>query len=217
MYNIDYIRENPILFTDCSESQTSLGEFSRVPINSGTFSLMSGNTKHKGIIRITSSTTANSGGYIFTNNVLFILTGNEIFECIFQHLVASGANTAVRIGLHNSRTSTEPTNGVYVELNGNLNLYGKTANSSTRSTTGTYYTISTNTWYRVRIALNSNLTLATYTLYDDNKNVLWTNTLSTNIPTNNTVGVGITATNSGTTATDLVDVDFVSAQMHTKR
>ena len=89
---------------------------------------------------------------------------------------------------------------------------GKTSNFNTRSVTSNTYTITPNTWYRSKVELNEDATLATYTLYaDDSETVLWTNTLATNIPktAGREVGHGFISTSSGTTAISLANLDYM--------
>jgi hypothetical protein len=91
-------------------------------------------------------------------------------------------------------------------------IVGKTANNSARSTTGTSYTLVTNTWYRLRIEVNSDATLVTFSLFSEAGALLWSDTLNSNIPTaaGRETGHGIVATNSGTTAVAMVDVDYLN-------
>jgi hypothetical protein len=54
--------------------------------------------------------------------------------------------------------------------------------------------------------------LGTYTLYAENGSSLWTDSLTTNIPTasGREIGHGIIATNSGTTAQTIAHLDFMN-------
>jgi hypothetical protein len=54
-------------------------------------------------------------------------------------------NTTIRLGLHDATSVTDAVDGAYIEIVGS-SLYGKTASNSTRSTTGTTYTLTTGTW-----------------------------------------------------------------------
>jgi hypothetical protein len=78
--------------------------------------------------------------------------------------------------------------------------------------TGTTYTFSASSWYRLKIQLNSNATSVTFVIYDDAGNVLWTDSLTTNIPTSSgrETGAGMIGTSSGTTAVDLYHLDLMA-------
>ncbi len=191
---------------------TGLGAWSATAISTGTTASVDGNANHPGIVSMTSSTTANSGYRygLFSGGLL--LAGGEICEVIFQ--VTTAATTTVRLGFHDSSSSADAVDGAYIEIVGTT-LSGKTASNSTRSTTGTTLTITTATWYRAKIELNSNATSVTYTVMNEAGTVLWTNSLTTNIPTGagRTTGQGIIATSSGTTAVALGQVDYMSLRM----
>lgn len=215
---IDALRLKPFYYTDFLGAAGATTEEAAYPfdfavISSGTQAKIAGEANHPGILRISSSTTANSGGYVLTDTTAFLLGGGECFELIFQHRVASGTNTTIRFGYLDTTTSTDATDGVYFEVPaGSLNLRGKTASNSTRSTTGTSYTLTVNTWYRARLVVNSNATRVDFYLYDSSGTLLWTDFLTTNIPTasGRNTGAGVIATNAGTTATLLCYLDWMA-------
>jgi hypothetical protein len=182
-------------------------------LNSGTQAKIAGIASHPGILRISSSTTANSGAYITTDATAFLLAGGEVFEVIFSPQVSSNTNTTLRMGFHDSSTSSAPVDGVYFEMAaGSMNIYGKTASNSTYSTTGTSYTLTVSSWYRALVVLNSNATQVNFYLYNESGNQLWTDSLTTNIPTasGRNTGAGVITTNSGTTATVLTYFDYMA-------
>jgi hypothetical protein len=121
------------------------------------------------------------------------------------------------MGFHNSVDHNAPTDGAYIKIAEGV-LTGNTANNSTLSATATNYTLSADTWYRVKIELNIDATLATFTLYEDNTNtVLWTDTLSTNIPTTRTVGHGDVCTNSVSEVAVIGKLDYVALYLFKRR
>lgn len=143
-----------------------------------------GTSKHPGIAKYTShASNANSGVRIILgggNKIL--LAGGEKTTFIFSTGDVVD-NVTRRFGFLDNTDRTAPTDGVYFKQAGDT-LTGQTANNTTISTTGTSYTITTHTWYRGVVELNTAGTLATFTLYaDDSDTVLWTDTLATNIPT----------------------------------
>jgi hypothetical protein len=187
--------------------------FDFVAISSGTIAKIPGEPNHPGILRISSSTTANSGGYVLTDITAFRISGGEVFEIIFQPRVSGNANTTIRMGFLDTTSSTDATDGVYFELPANsLDIVGKTANNGVRTTSTTIATLTVNTWYRCRIEINDNATQANFYVYNDNGTLLGSTSITTNIPTalGRETGAGFVATNSGTTATLLAYFDFMA-------
>lgn len=163
---------------------------------------------HPGVIKIRSSTTTNSGGRAVTDVAGgLLLGGGEVFEGIVNFTTLT--NTTVRVGFHDSTTSADAVDGAYFELSAGT-LKGKTASNSTRSTTGTTFTPTAGTWYRLRVTVNSNATQVNFDVFDDAGTNLLAANLAANIPTasGREVAAGLVATNSGTTATDLLHLDY---------
>lgn len=189
--------------------------FDYAVIASGTQAKIASEANHPGILRTSSSTTTNSGGYCMTDNASVYISGGEVFECIFQPRVASNTNTTIRIGFMDSYTSTAPVDGCYFELAaGTLNIIGINRYGTTNTTsTATVATLTVNTWYRLKIEVNSAASSVTYTVYNSSGTVLGTQTNTGTIPTGSTgreTGCGVIATNSGTTATLLAYWDMMS-------
>jgi hypothetical protein len=211
-------RKAPFYYTDfLGPAGTTTVEpaypFDFVAINSGTIAKIPGEPNHPGILRISSSTTANSGGYVLTEITAFRISGGEVFEIIFQPRVSGNANTTIRMGFLDTTSSTDATDGVYFELPANsLDIVGKTANNGVRTTSTTIATLTVNTWYRCRIEINNNATQANFYVYDENGTLLGSTSITTNIPTalGRETGAGFVATNSGTTATLLAYFDFMA-------
>jgi hypothetical protein len=215
---LDAIRRKPFIFTDflgpagAATIEAAQG-WDFAIIASGTQAKIAGESNHPGILRVSSSTTTNSGGYCVLEATAFRITGGEIFEVIFQHRVASGTNTTLRMGFLDTVTSADATDGIYFETaSSSLALVGKTSQGSTRSTTPTIYTLTVNVWYRAKIIVNSNATSVTFYLYDDSGSLLGSQSLSTNIPTgvSQQTGCGFVVTNVGTTAVLLAYFDWMA-------
>lgn len=177
-------------------------------IASGTITAQTGSSAHPGVQRISSSTTTNSGYSYLMNTSVFLLAGQEESNYIFN--LTTSALTIVKMGFHDSTTSSLPVDGAYINIT-TTTLSGKTTNNSTASTTGTSYTLTVGTWYRCKIVVNSNATRVDYYLYAENGTLLWTDYLLTNIPTTagRECGHGIVATNSGTVALGLIEIDYM--------
>jgi len=116
------------------------------------------------------------------------------------------------MGFHDSVTSADAVDGAYVEIPSTGNAVLKTANNSIRTTSATIATLVTGTQYRVRILMNSNATSVTAEIYNSAGTLLGSQSNTTNIPTTagREFGHGYIATNSGTTALALIDMDYMA-------
>ena len=184
-------------------------------ISSGTNALTTA-LGHPGVVSYSSSTSANSGSGVGIDACLQI-SGGEKSTIIFKTATTLTGVTR-RMGFSTSISEALPTDGCYGMIADGV-LTGITANNNTRSTTATSFTLSANTWYRLKISINSNATLVTYTLYTDNSDtVLWTDTLATNIPASNrAVGHGDIATYSGTSAIVIGYIDYIDVEFSNVR
>jgi hypothetical protein len=162
---------------------------------------------------MSSSTSADSGFHFSCISTGLRLAGYESSDLILRP--RSLAGTTIRAGFVDTASISDAVDGAYIEMAqvGGVDgvIVGKTASNSVRSTTGTSYTLATNTWYRLRIVVNSDATRVDFYLYSEAGALLWTDNLTTNIPTaaGRETGHGIVATNSGTTAVALVDIDYL--------
>ena len=205
-------RVSPVVYHEFFTTST-FSPFLNAAVVSGTVGTGNGTADHPGIIRLNCSTSANSGYYIGSHSNSLLLGGSEEANIIFN--IQTTTNTTIRLGFHTSTSSADAADGVYLEINGTT-ATGKTANNSSRSSTGTTGTLTISTWYRARISMNSNATIATFTVYDDSGTVVWTDTLATNIPTARNTGIAICATNSGSgSALVLVDLDYMGISFGT--
>ena len=164
--------------------------------------------QHPGCILLRSSTTANSGYTYQTGLTQIRIGGGEVYDLVFRTPAALTATT-YRFGFHDTATSVDAVDGVYFEAVAGT-LVGKTSSNSTRSTTATIATLAINTWYHARITVATDLSLATFALYDMAGALVGSATLNANLPTasGRECGAGAIATNSGTTATDLIVLDY---------
>jgi hypothetical protein len=181
-------------------------------LSSGTLNPTAGSANHPGIVQCTSSATGNSGGTFYLNSTGLLLAGGETTELVFWLITTT--DTTVRFGFQDSFTSTAPVDGAWINIAGTT-LTGKTRSNSTESITGTSYTITANTWYRVKVVINADATRVDFYLYDAAGTQLWTDYLTTNIPTatGRETGHGVVATNAGTTAKPLVNLDYMNLSM----
>jgi len=201
---------------DClGQNAVNQAPWNAAAINSGTFPATAGSGDHPGILRLTSSTSANSGAYILMGVSSFLLKGSCRCDAVVRTSTLAG--TTVRFGFHDSASSTTPTDGAYIFIDPVTNLLtGRTFDNSAGSVTGTSYAVTTPTWYRLRVQVNTDATRVDFYVFDEAGNTLWTDNLTTNIPTTagRETGNGIVATNSGTTAVSLVDVDMIDLEIN---
>ncbi len=147
----------------------------------------------------------------------FLIAGGEETEFIFiPYAPAAGVNTTY-MGFHDASSITAPVDAVMFNIV-DLVIDGRTYSNSSTSTTATSYTMTTATWYRGKITVNSDATSVTFTLYSEAGVSLWTNTLTTNIPTGagRVLGHGIVSTASapGGTAQNICGIDFMSVNIN---
>jgi hypothetical protein len=183
-------------------------------INSGTRGMLTGTANHPGTVRISSSTSANSGWYYNLPANVLLLAGGEQGDLVCRPQTLAG--TTVRFGYHDASSVTSPTDGCYIYQDPATGIItGRTMTNSVGSTTGTGYQLVTNTWYRWRVVVNSDASRVDFFCFDEAGNQLWTDNLTTNIPTaaGRETGHGIVATNSGTTAVALVDLDYINLEI----
>lgn len=211
-------RLNPFIWTDFFGAATAdTGEAASTPwdyavIASGTQSKVAAEPNHPGILRTTSSTTTNSGGYCRTEVLSFRLGGGEVTEFVFR--LPDLTTLTARLGFIDTATSADCVDGAYIEVSSSGAAVGKTSNNSTRTTSATIATLSANTWYRARIAVNAAATAVDFYIFDDNGNQLGTQQNTANIPTGSgrETGHGYCATKSGTAAQACIDMDFMSIE-----
>lgn len=202
------IVRKPIFWSDFIVANEPYGTATIASGTSGSAAIVA---EHPGIVFINSSTTTNSGANIRLSTDRILLAGGERADIVFQ-TPSSITSTTLRFGFHDCATSADAVDGVYFELPGTLNLVGKTSNNSTRTTSSTIATLANSTWYHGVIVLNSNATQVDFTIYSDAGSSLGTQSVATNIPTasGRTLTSAFIATNSGTTAVNLVNIDYIS-------
>jgi len=204
--------DNVIHFTDFITAATTANiPFTGAAISSGTNAANTTNLNgnRPGVVRMTSSTTAN-GGYRWATDATSIrIKGNETFTVGIAPV--NFTTTTVRTGFLDATTVTDAVDGIYFEYATNGNIVLKTSNNSTRTTSSTITTLALNTWYKLKIIVNADATSVTGYVYDAAGALISSQTITTNIPTaaGRECGAGIVATESTTTATAMVDLDFL--------
>lgn len=191
-YWMESFRKAPFYMTDfLYPTVAGINPWYGVAVSSGTF-IESGEVDNHPGIGVIRNATGDDSGFRITTAISAIrnISGGEISSAIVNFPILD--SVAVRIGFHDATTASDPFDGVYFEMLGD-SLVGKTSKNSSRSTT-TPYTISINTWYRLEIEVNTDATRVDFNIYNETGTQLWTDYLTTNIPTNRATGHGIIAT-----------------------
>jgi hypothetical protein len=215
-----YMLRYPVFYeSDLLPNQNVLGAPAAHPwatyqISSGTYGFIAGTVNHPGITRLSSSIAANSGCNLMLLEQSMLIGGTEIATFIFKPQTL--ALTIARIGFHSAFDTTVPSFGAYAEIAqvGGIDgvIVGKCRNGGATSTTGTSFTLATGSWYRLTISINTAHTTVTFSLLSEAGALLWSDSLSTNIPTS-PIGHNFLTFNTGTTALVLFQVDYLSLQI----
>lgn len=207
-------RKGITIFDDMTSNASGVSPFTKNTFNSGAVAVSTTFTEdNPGVISISSVATATNGG----GNISLVNTASArplAFKEGYQfdtiiNLPAVVNNVIVKCGILTGTVNpTQPTDGAYFEITG-ASLVGITANGSVRSSTTTY-TLSANTWYHLRIVVNS-LLLVTFYVYDMDGTLISSLTLNTNIPTSNTGLQPILIVHNTTAeARTLLNIDYIS-------
>ena len=215
VYNDLQIRRNGITIFDDLIGTAANDNFQKLTFNSGSWSVSTiSNENNPGVIAITSSVaSASSGGNIIPSSSVSprnYAVGVGMQYDLIMRTNALSANVIMRFGIIAGTTNaTQPSDGVYLRLNNN-DLVGQTANASVRSQTSAYTGISATTWYHFRVKMVSS-SLAVYELYNMDGTLLWTDSLTTNLPN---IGGGVQPTfiayNQIAEARQICQVDYIS-------
>jgi hypothetical protein len=152
-----------------------------------------------------SSATANSGYRYVTaaaSDYFGVASRKFRAKCLWR---ATASNT-VRIGFHNATNSADSNNGAYFEILADQ-VSAKTAANSVRTTHGTVYTLTADRHYTFDIEVDAAASAARFRVYENaNAAPVMDVSITTNLPVSsaNAFGAGVVATNSTTTASDLI-------------
>lgn len=123
---------------------------------------------HPGYISGTREVGINDG--VVSNFYKFI--GGEAMEVVFRGL--GGASYGIFSSVDNQ--------GISISIDAAGNVFG-VADDGALLATSSSYVISAGVWYRAKVSLNIAKTQASYFLYDMSGNLLWSDSLSSHIPT----------------------------------
>lgn len=156
-------------------------------INGGTLDVTNPLGHHVGITVCQANTAAASGVCIQTSAGSVFALGGSRHKHIFLTPIAftsGGGNRLLRSGLQrNIGETADPARGIWGQYVGSGVFSGKCANGTSTSTTATTFTLSSSTWYRFEIEISEDRATVTFRLYEsDTQTIVWTDTLTTNIP-----------------------------------
>ena len=168
---------------------------------------------HPGIVTFKGGTTANDGYYFATDFTSQILHGAERTTFIFRPEDVSSSAYA-RMGWFDVSGATSTiVDGVVCYYAGSGVFKGRCIAGGSYTDTGTSYTLSAGVYYRCTIIVNSGVTRVDFYLYScSDSSLLWSDYLTTNIPTSYT-GHGIHAYHSGTSSTSVLIVDYMDIRI----
>ena len=164
----------------------------------------------RGVVRIASSTTANSGYNYITSASHLAVVGNTSCRLRFQLMDTAGfANVKLRFGLNGNTTSADGTNEVSFIITGGA-VVGVCRSAGAVTSTTTLGSITHSVWYGIKIDINAAATSVTFSLYSASGVLIASETLSSTIPVNTPVlRHGVIATHSGTTVYNLCLLDYM--------
>jgi hypothetical protein len=199
------------------QTNSIIGMWRTVSLVSGSIPDFTGDANHPGKAGIVSGGSANSGYRVCTFSVAFLIAGSEKSDIILRPKTLAGA--IVRAGFLDTSDHTAPSNGAYLEMNQvagvDGTLVGKTAAGGARTTTATSFLLVTNTWYRLRVEVNTAANLVTFTCFSEAGAVLWTDTTNANVPTaaGQETGHGFIATKTTLGGGAICDLDYINIEI----
>jgi hypothetical protein len=151
---------------------------------------------------------ANSGAVVSTVITSVTIAGGEVAELVFKTPAAILATTTIKFGYHDATTSALPVDGVYF-LQVGTSIVGAASAVSDQTVTGDDYTLSVDTWYRLKLVVSDAADRVDFYIYDMSGAELWTDDVQADIPTaaGRTCGYVVVATDSATTPAELIQLD----------
>lgn len=196
---------------DFHNTGTSLFPFTGAAISTGTNTTAPATRSplHPGTVLLRSSTTANSG-YRYTSGIDMRGGAGLRAHTIMRAAASISGTTTIRAGLHDSTTNTAPVDGAFFEAVGTT-LRGKCRNNNTESQTTATVTMTAGGWYRCDVLYVTDSSVR-FVITDDTAAVLLDETVTTNVPNTfaRSFRCSFVATNSGTTAADLCELDYAA-------
>jgi hypothetical protein len=181
-------------------------------ITSGTIAIQAGSANHPGVLILKSAAGASSGYCHWTVLNAFAFNGYESTEFIFQTLSSVTTGIRARFGFGDLTLSTSNSNSLAFYLSGSSGTWSISAQSivaTADNSPATAKALSTSAWYNASLRVNGAKTFAEFELWDEGKVNLLFRAVATTLPTA-VLGHGFSAVNTGTSAINLVNVDFMN-------
>lgn len=142
---------------------------------------------HPGILRLPTAASASTGRAVHVGADEILLGDRTEFSCLFK-INSVAAAQVLRIGFFDSLGTGADVDALCFELSAANTIRGlASSNSSVTNTGTTYSSFAVDTWYLANMVLDGT---AEFKLCSEGGTVLWSSTVSTNIPT----GAGRTLT-----------------------
>lgn len=214
LYSMRYSDKTCLRYCDDLYS-TTFNPWAGSAVNSGTYASVAASAKHPGVISCNSSTTANSGWLLMTN-----MTNNHIpfygrMRTTFILKPVTLTGSMVRAGFHDGTTYTTPSHGAWLQID--QGVAKGAASTGAAVYTASSFTMTSGTWYRCVIDVDTFKGTVTYRVFQDDSNtVLWKDTITVDL-TAWVVKHGVIATNSGTTVSNIVHIDLMEFFLYNTR
>lgn len=177
-------------------------------VSSGTLGAIDPTADNHSVWAIGSTTAANTGYSFLSRATHLYLAGGERTSTVIRFVAT---NTVIaRGGFLDVVTATEPTDGAYWEV-ANGYMFGRTSSNSVRSTTTTSNLLDPTLYYRINTIVNTNASLATFELRSAAGSVVWTESLSANLPITaaRAFGVGLVVLSTSTNTLSMANLDGI--------
>jgi hypothetical protein len=148
----------------------STSDFIVSAVSLGTTSVVASVALHQGVMSFTTGASTNSGTVCQTATGGLIPVAGLRFMGVFNVNMVPGDHT-FRIGMHDTSTSADATDGCYLEVVGTTATF-KTSQGGSRTGNGTTATLVSSTWYTTHIIIVTATTARCIVLKDDGTVVL---------------------------------------------
>lgn len=180
-------------FEDFNQGLTSTGNIGQLgwilssANGTGTVAYQAATTNKSGILQVNTST-SNDAAVAISQGVNAFLLGYGHMSCEWMVMLPTAGGTGAsahtsRFGIQDTTGTADTANGAYFEIAWTgasaPNIFCKTANASTRTSTDSGVAIAAATWFKLTVAVASDLSQATFSI--DNVHVA---TITTNLPAN---------------------------------
>lgn len=198
------------LFSDFYNSAaTANPPFTITAISTGTFTTAPAvaDALAQGTLLLRCSVVVNSGVRIAATQPLISASGLAFRAIAYLPTLAT---RTLRVGFHDATTSTDAVDGAYFEVT-NLTVVAKTASNSTRTTSGTTFVLTADTFYVFDIEYVSATSVRFRVSQLSNGTLVYDQTISTNVPSAiaRAFFPSLVVTNSAMSASNLMQIDYM--------